>query len=249
MYMLDYRFFPKSGNTEEYYGGVLSSYLAALHQNGQIVGDWNVAETEGAIEFAGIVPAPDALGQEHCDEQGRQSYELLLAESTRAPEHSVVGPAIGLEPVCDCDSPAAYALVTTFLNVEPPVACMDCHGRVPLYRLPRLSEDEGHTRLLLWEETFKAFDRLWIQSWVGERYAWRQISGPKSELTAQGRALCGELSGKTGKPFYYYLPTRHDRLVRKCPSCGADWVHDEEAIYGIQLRCDNCRLISSGPGA
>jgi len=238
----------------EDYEQLVFGYLAGLRGNGQVVGeDWNLARVEDRYEFACIVPEADSLKPVHHDECAATAYERLLAGSSRPPETTPVGAIVEADEACSCQSPAAHVLFTTLVRVEPPVLCSDCGAYVPLYRLPRRKERKLYYRdydeISEWESVYRACDTLYMDSGLGERFGWRQMRDPKSKLTQLGLAACSEMSARTGKPFYYFLITSSNRLVKRCPSCGADWRAEQSLAGRFDLVCENCRFVSIGAGA
>lgn len=243
MFLVSYRFYPKDG-TEAYFDGPLSSFLAALSQNGQLIGEWNLVERDGCIEYIGQIPEETALDSCHHDGFATAAYDILLENSEREPTQQILGPALDESSPCTCASPGSYILFTTLIQVAPPVLCGDCGGHVPLYRLPRLGGEGNWYRVLGWEATYKACDQLYMGSGIGERFGIRQTRNPRSELSAEGRGICRELAAKVGAPVYYFLNSGMRSFGKRCPDCGSDWDAERNVANRFNLVCDRCSLVS-----
>lgn len=248
MYSFKYSFYPTGEDIDGYYSGELSFYLAALNTNGQMLGDWNIAQVGDVLEIACIAPDKDSLSQKRFNDYARAAYDRLMAQSSMAPEAVLVGPTVGLDETCHCASPSSYVLHTTFLNVEPPVVCGDCGGRVPLYRLPFYKDEKEYWTIQDWERTYKACDMLSVgDSGIGERFAAKEMANPASKLTVLGLEICKDMSSKLGKPFHYFLRTSVERLAKSCPACKTDW-RVEEPLGGLfDLKCEACGFVAMSP--
>src|SRR5215212_10772560 len=246
MYLVEYDFFPDASKNDldEYWYGPLSSFLAARYQNGALMGSpWHLLQAEDRVRLTGIVPTEDALDVRYYDRRASETLERLIEQSSRRPTFQILGKVLGLPDCCSCPSPGWYVLFTTFLNDRPPVECGDCGRSVPLYRLP-LSE-EGAPDIRRWEVIYQACDMLFIQSGVGERFGYRQMSRFDSPLTHEGREICQAMAERMGKPWYYYLHRHYRRPEPRCPGCGGEWKRAEPLHRLYFYKCDRCCLLSS----
>jgi len=122
---------------------------------------------------------------------------------------------------------------------------------VPLYRIPHTyAADPSYYDLRQWEAQWKAFDRLQMMCGPGERFATRQISDNRSELTKVGLDLCRRIETSSGVPTYYYLHRGEGRSIKKemsrtCPSCARPWRLDKPLHHFLDFKCDHCRLVSN----
>jgi predicted nucleic acid-binding Zn ribbon protein len=120
---------------------------------------------------------------------------------------------------------------------------------VPLYKLEHFTQSEK-CDILRWEKNYKACDDLQLGCEVGERWATKQMSDHKSQLSKQGIAVCNKISELTGVPTYYYLfnykqiSAQKDKS-RKCPSCNGKWLLKEPLLNFYNFKCDKCRLVST----
>lgn len=82
-----------------------------------------------------------------------------------------------------------------------------------------------------------------MNSSVGERFGYKQISDPKGKLAAEGLAICKAFEEQSGIPFYYFLYRYYGKHKKTCPVCGGNWKTeiDGEKIY----KCDACKLVAS----
>jgi predicted nucleic acid-binding Zn ribbon protein len=245
MFLCEYDFFPDASKNDldGYWHGPLSCFLAALYQNGALLGSsWHLLPAEDRIRLTAIVPTEDALDARYYDRWASQALERLMEQSRRPPTFQILGKALGLPDCCLCPSPGWYVLFTTFLNDRPPVECGDCGRSVPLYRLP-LSEEETPD-IRRWGVIYQACDMLFIQSGVGERFGYRQMSRFDSPLSREGREICRAMSERMGRPWYYHLTRYYRRPEPRCPGCGEAWKL-EAPLPGLYThRCDRCCLLS-----
>jgi predicted nucleic acid-binding Zn ribbon protein len=175
----EYDFFPDLARTsvEEYCDGVVSSFIGSLYRNGAFVdAARNLVPLEDRARLYCITPAADAFDPRYYNKYCREDLEKMLALSRQPPDFRLLGKVIGLRDCCECAAPAWYILFTTFLDDEPPVRCGDCGRPVPIYRLPKLEEEEEPGSIRQWASIYQACDRLWIESSVGERWSYRQMS-------------------------------------------------------------------------
>lgn len=244
MYSFKLTFYPRNGDVNDYYSSAVSTYLAALCGNGQILSDWNTACVDDHFETTFIAPEETSLSFDYYNVYVAEAYEKLLARSQREPHSELIGSQADLEQACQCESSSSYILCAGYIHPEPPVICGDCGKHVPLYRLPYYKDEKEYRTLLSWECRYKACDGLYMHSGVGERFGWRQISYVNSKLTLEGLDICREMSDKIHKPFYYYLISKIDHCPEKCPSCGFDWLLKRTMPSGFRAKCDNCKLVS-----
>jgi predicted nucleic acid-binding Zn ribbon protein len=250
MYSIEYDFFPDPSKTdaESFYNGPLSSFLASLYRSSILIGDpWNLVPLEDRIRLFGIIPTPDALDARHYNTYARADLERLLEQSRQPPCFRIVGKVLELPDCCSCEEPGWYVLKTDFLNDGPPVQCGDCGRPVPLFRLPLLENEGEHSAVLRWDEIYQAYDTLFIQSSVGERSGYRQMSRLNSGLTREGRKICRAMAEGMGKPWYYYLNRYDDPQEPVCPGCGGPWKLTEPLHRLYDYKCDRCCLLSSEP--
>lgn len=250
MYTFQYDFFPdfKKANSNEYYDTVLSSFLASLSRNGQIIDqNWNIVEIGEVLRFYCISLQEDSLDTKYYNTWCKKTFTNLVEKSIRPPESIFIGKTAGLSDCCTCESPSFYVLFTNFRAEFPPVTCGDCNLPVPLYRLPYLEGEEEYSSFREWENSYQACDNLFIGSSVGERFGYRQISKIDSSLSKEGLRICREMALKTETPFYYFLHNYYSRPKGSCPLCGGSWKLDE-VIHGLySYKCDNCFLLADKP--
>lgn len=250
MFSFEYCFFPdpEKGDAQAFFDSALASFMAALYRNGQVLdAPWNVVEEDGSIRWLGIAPAADALDPSHYNRGCRNALVGVEAATRQPPAYRVLGRILGSEDPCACAEPGWYVLITDCFAERPPVRCGDCHGAVPLYRLPFVHGEDEYAAVLSWEDVYQACDALWLQSGAGERFGYRQMARIDSPLTAEGRALCADLSVATGKPFYYELFKYYSPQRERCPGCDGAWRLDSPLHNRYDYRCDRCRLLSVEP--
>lgn len=145
------------------------------------------------------------------------------------------------------ECPSFQLLYTTYVDSGSPLYNGDKLQAIPLYYLaeqPELTE-----RIIKWQESWQACDQLQMNAGALEQAALAQISDFDSELSQQGRELCGEIEQISQIPTFYYLYRLGDdeeiEHNRKCPSCGGDWNLNTPLHEIFYFKCDKCRLISN----
>lgn len=228
----------------------LPRLLGALHQNGQVLDSAPpVVADEQALHAYLSLPAADALDPEHHGPYVRAALAELAAAGHGAPRVRLLGADPHGEPECGCETPSAYLLYTTFVDRDSPLRCADCSGTVPLYRIPAGPGDLIRSRVLDWQQQYRACDRLWIESGALEAAALHELVAAGSDLSASGRELCAALAAAPhlGRPVYYYLHRpggEEPAAPDACPSCGRPWRLD--LPWGVcGHRCDGCGLAAA----
>ena len=241
---------PTSKTDEELLDKV-HGYLAALLQNGQIVGEFApMAKVKGGLLVTASLPEADALADRFANKWVRKRLRELAATGVEHPKVTHVGADPESRASCRCRMRPFLILFTTFMNREPPLRCGSCFGPVPLYKVPATTASGNHQNVLLWQDTYEAMDWLFIGSGPGERFAHDQLSRFNSELSTKGRQRARELQKAVGIPVYYYLYKhfgRSDRAERQrvCPSCGKAWLRKEPLHRIFDFQCLRCRLLSN----
>jgi predicted nucleic acid-binding Zn ribbon protein len=227
----------------------VTSLISALVRNGNLVEAFPVAAGSGAWTVHGIAPARDAFQKANWNEYVQRAISGLAQVDLKLPRIRFLGPVPETGSAFRCGKPKGYFLFTTFLQMGPPVHCIDCGGPIPLYRLPR-SKTSEHSALLCWNSNYKACDTLQMKCTVGERFGERQMSDINSALSRSGLAVCEEIEQSTGRPTYYYLyrgtvTSAAKELRRKCPGCGSPWLMESPLHHKFDFKCDKCHLLSN----
>jgi predicted nucleic acid-binding Zn ribbon protein len=228
----------------------IEGYLAALQQNGQILGDSPTARVRGGYLVVVGVPCVDALNVRRGNKWVRRTAARLLDGGVRLPRVRVLGSRTGTPNPCRCRRRPSLMLFTNFLSDESPVRCNACFRPVPLFTLPRMGDAGNYSDILSWQSAYQAMDTLYVGSGPGEHFAHRQMSDVRSPLSRDGREVAEHIEKKTRRPVYYYLMKHygisdaHERR-RRCPSCKRAWILSKP-LHGIfDFRCDRCRLLSN----
>jgi len=222
--------------------------LSAYRMDGHVLGKELITLSVGdRLEAYVQVPATDAFDAGLANEWTAKSLERLQEVGLSAPEFTVID---GNEPVsaCGCSDRTSLILFTTYVELLPPIKCGDCFHPVPLYRLPRMNNDE-FCEVMTWQSNYQACDTMFMNSGTGERFGYRQMSQIDSALTHEGQAICRHFEDKTGAPTYYYLHRYYRRsntleAARLCPGCGGEWKLPRQWHDRFDFKCDVCRLIS-----
>jgi predicted nucleic acid-binding Zn ribbon protein len=246
-------FFPRAearGDELGQFDDALETFLVELHRNGNILFDWHLLEFAGRVQARVLVPEEVALNAVHLSPNGLEDASRLRALSAREPEFRVVPEARHSDEWCVCGEPSCYVLFSVLRGHESdsPVECGDCARPVPLYKIPRVgtteSEQQAHFAIRGWEHLYRALDTVFLCSSIGERFAYRHLSSPRSELMRQTRQLASQLEVKAGKPFYAFLQQWHEQWGDNCPMCGRRWTLDEPWNTRYAFKCEHSRLVS-----
>ncbi len=216
----------------------LWEYLACLYKNGQILEDFTLIRQQTGYRAFVTLPADDALEEKHNNVYVAASLAAVRRRFCIAA--APYGDNCNAPPACACTQPPAWYLLRTESDDEgSPVVCGRCGCGVPLYRLPTLPGQAEYFDILTWKKDYRCVDRLFL-SCLADRFTYRQLHDPRSQLSQAGRALCRQLEEATGRPVYYFL-YHHDRTSKTCPVCGREWTAAAEGSPADRL-CDTCRL-------
>lgn len=219
-------------------------FMSTLYKNGQISRDFsNAILVDNCVKYYceafEDISLQESLHNEYCIDFLAKVIDL----SSVPPAYNKLGEIFDAPQVCDCKSPSHYVLYTAFLGFKSPVSCGDCKKMVPLYRLPKILDEKEYNAVLYWKEEYNACDKLFMNSSVGERFGYKQISNPKSKLTQEGLKICRAFEEKANIPFYYFLYKYYGKHKATCPLCGGVWetTKNGEKSY----KCDLCKLIGN----
>ncbi|MDF2193472.1 DUF2310 family Zn-ribbon-containing protein [Paraflavitalea sp. CAU 1676] len=225
--------------------------MGNLCKTGQIIGNYETPfiNDDELIAFQTTLER-GSLSRKYFDEYVIQRKRNLEKWCNAKLRTEVVGKTIpAYKGVCKCKKPAFYILFTYALNDSGFIDCGTCKKVVPFYKLKHLNYNDRY-EMLGWETNYKACDNLQLRCTVGEKWATRQMSDPKSQLSAQGIKICNRLKELTGIPAYYYLynyrylSPEQDK-ARKCPSCNGKWLLKERLLDFYDFKCDKCNILSS----
>jgi predicted nucleic acid-binding Zn ribbon protein len=214
-------------------------YLGCLNKNGQILENYELIESKEGLWALVTLPDDDALKTEN-----NNIYVNKYLNTVQ--EHFIVssepiGKNMNQDKSCDCKEPSWYMLYTDWTLSESPVVCGDCGKTVPLYRLPHIMNSDEHYGVLGWQGAYKSTDALWIYC-LSDRFTFRQMHDPQSQLSKCGMDICKAFEEKLGKPFFYYL-YNNNRTNKTCPVCGGNWkIHGEKTF--VDYKCEKCRLVA-----
>ncbi|MBL1226134.1 DUF2310 family Zn-ribbon-containing protein [Enterococcus sp. BWR-S5] len=212
-------------------------YLAMLYKNGLIAVNYQVYRTEKVVKA--VVTASGSEIQEAKYENIYSRKERNELEKDFQIEWQKIGVSTDFESACQCKKSSWYLLKTDFSVEITPVVCGTCNGRVPLYQLPYINGEQEYYTVLGWKSAYEAMDRLFLHS-LHDRYTYRQLHKPDSQLSIEGREIADAFEQAVGKPFYYYLFSYY-RTTKQCPVCGNDWQAEKSVV---DYQCSTCRLAS-----
>ncbi|MDP4143683.1 MAG: DUF2310 family Zn-ribbon-containing protein [Bacillota bacterium] len=246
MFLFTITTFPDERQSEENYKKFEEEqdlYFGTLIKNGQILpNDCNtIFEGDKYITYA-LAPEENSFSMNYANKYVKENYEKLLRISRTKPKIKLLGKSKDYMEACTCQSPSWYMLYSDYTINESPVVCGDCGRTVPLYKLPKILEEDEYWSVLSWQRAYNACDELFMAG-IGERFAYQRISKPTNDLYKLGKELCEAFEKALGKPFYYYLFKYYSPHKSTCPKCGGPCKLDSENKSFIDYRCDNCRLV------
>ncbi len=218
---------------------LLSEYLGCLFKNGQILREYELIKFKESFCTFVTIPDDDALELKYNNVYINDYYNK--GKSIFNISYEPIGENLYCGKPCKCSSPSWYMLYTDFITEESPVVCGDCGKEVPLYKLPYISNEKEHNAITSWQEIYKSIEKVWMYC-LSDRFTFRQLSDPNSQLSKEGREICRELETKLGKPVYYYI-FHSDKPLKECPSCGKPWT-DSDNKKTVDFKCEACRLMT-----
>lgn len=227
---------------------ILMSYLC---RTGQIMGGVESSYFAGnEIICCQTTLEPNSLDPQYNDEWVDLWIKNIERDCNAKLSTEIIGQHIPFyKDICTCNRRDSYILFTTYLNESSPIDCGTCGRPVPIYQIKELT-DRDRTDIESWKADYVSCDSLNMGCNVGERWAIKQMSDYKSQLSQFGRAICNSVVEATGLPMYYYLFNYRTISVvkdksRKCPSCGGDWFQRKKWLDVYDFKCDNCKLVST----
>ena len=243
------RFTPKVENFEDHedHIEIISSYIGALISNGQII-----QETASDVFFIKdeifclVTLIENSAANKENNNVHVNTYLEKITSFFDVSYEKIAQNANFKGHVCNCRR-SWFILLNEFQYKESPVICGDCEGAVPLYRLPKILDSEEHYDTVNWFSNYKDIKNLWMSS-LFDRFTYKQLNDPKSQLAKSGREICNAYEKTTEKPFYYKLfytdVMPHKKPVpQNCPLCGEIW-EVKSPNFIVDFKCDSCRLVA-----
>lgn len=242
--------FPFTKNLEnDDVSDLVNRLLAVWRMNGQVCNrEWPITIAENIAFATALIPEPTSLNREISNEYVNKAISELLEKGGCLPEVNLKGEDIDSNENCSCTTISSYILYTTYISLESPLRCGDCFCPIPLYKIPPTDGEEFYN-LICWQSDYSSCDSLQMNCGTLERAATREMSRHDSSLSKQGLEVCRIITTSTNIPTYYYLyrnngRSKNQELQRKCPSCGGEWLLEEQ-LHCFDFKCDKCRLLSN----
>lgn len=214
-------------------------FLGCLYKNGQILKGYELIEGNDGLWALVTLPDDEALNTENNNIYVNKY--LIAAQEYFDVATEPLGRNMNQDDSCCCKEPSWYMLYTDWTLSESPIVCGDCGKAIPLYRLPHILDSDEHHGVVGWQEVYQSTDKLWIYG-LSDRFTFKQMYDPRSQLSKDGMDICKAFEEKTGKPFYYYLFNMY-KTNKVCPICGADWKISGEKTF-VDYKCAKCRLVA-----
>jgi predicted nucleic acid-binding Zn ribbon protein len=187
-------------------------YFPSLYGGGQIYKEYEVVKTNKGYEVFFTMPEKDSLNEKYTNHYAREGLQKLQ-ELFEVGELEIIGENISSSEVCECSNPSWYKLCTVDYVQGSPIICGECDKGIPLYKTPKIPvrcvisgdviEDEYH-QIQCWQKNYQCIDKLWFLSLM-DRYTYRQMNNPQSQLSELGLWIRRELEKAYGKPVYYFI--------------------------------------------
>lgn len=228
------------------FGGLLSLFS----QNGQITQHDTIPSIQDNCIKATIATLEkDAFDQKYNNNLVEEDLNKLEKLCNATLQTKIIGTSYpGYKGCCKCKKHDFLILFTHLFNRVSPIDCGNCFMPISFYKL-KIKDVYFFECVMWWERNYRACDTLQISCRTGEKWAMRQMSDYKSELSQLGIEICEKITELTKIPTYYYLfnyrqiPIKKDKK-RPCPSCGGEWLL-EKPLHRYDFKCDACRLIST----
>lgn len=220
--------------TEEMEEEVIN-YLATLYKNGLIAANYQVYGTSNLVKAIVTTSGSDIWDKKYENTYSKKERERL--EEYFQIDIKKLGISTDFAPLCHCSTSSWYLVKSDFSVELTPVVCGDCNGRVPLHRLPYIMNEQEHYSMLSWKKSYESMDFLFLHS-HHDRYTYKQLHKPDSQLAVEGREIAAALEQSVGKPVYYYL-FNYYHSSKQCPVCEEDWQVAESIV---DYRCTACRI-------
>lgn len=214
-------------------------YFGALYKNGQILYNYEFIKENGKFCVYCKLLEKTSINKENNNKYVNEFYRSIVEIFDYKVEY--VGEDIEKDSICNCKTPSWYMLYTSYLDEESPIICGDCGKSVPLYKLPKIMGQEEYFQELYWQRDYQNIDSLYV-SCLSDRFTYKQMTNPNSQLSRNGRKICYEFEKKINIPFYYYIANYKKNLI-KCPICNQPWEHCNNTNI-VDLRCNKCRLVT-----
>lgn len=218
---------------------LLWDYLGCLYKNGQIINDYQLLKN-GQLFFALVTPQDDHALQEKNNNIYVQKYldeiKIIFKVNTE-----LVGENMNVTNACTCADPSWFILYTDYCTESSPIVCGDCGNEYPLYKLPHIDKSDEHHGIVGWQKTYKSIDGLFMYC-LSDRFTYRQLHSPLSQLFKIGMEICTDLESATKKPFYYYQ-YNYQKTSKTCPICKEDWKLPQNSTF-VDYKCEKCRVVA-----
>lgn len=223
--------------------GRIWNYLGNMSRYGQIFKDMTLIYEKNVFHAFFLMPEIDSLDEKNCH---RHTVDALADVRKKfGISTEILGSNSVVSEVCMCDDPSWYVLYGRRDYAFSPIVCGDCLKMIPAYKFLHIELPLDCPSEFGWLEDYCMINQLWFRSSF-DRFTYRQMNDPESQLSKSGRKICAFFEKETKKPYYYHLFHYSDSKKNRglCPDCGGNWIL-KESIGSITYKCDKCRLVSS----
>jgi predicted nucleic acid-binding Zn ribbon protein len=227
----------------------ITTFIECLYENGQILDDYQLILYRDLYTAVVTLPEDCALDDKYNNKEVMEILTELRLHFTIYLD--LLGEDLECGEACNCsESPPWYMLYADEQGTIPsPIICGECANYVPLYKLPYITQEKNHHRVLSWKDTCQSNLNLWLHD-LSDRFIYPQLNRPNSKLAKEGREICAEYEAATGTAFYYYLfynlefdKKNNKKTIAFCPVCGSKWKLPEDETF-VSCKCIRCRLVA-----
>ncbi|HMJ64710.1 MAG TPA: DUF2310 family Zn-ribbon-containing protein [Candidatus Binatia bacterium] len=227
---------------------IAESYIASLFQYGQLCGEYFLTWIKGQLICHALIAGLGADKTRYQSDWNKADLKKVIKAFGRTPIWKIRDDEVPQRNT-SWKAPTLY-LFTHAFDWKPPLCRGDTGQPIPTFLLPL--DPQRKNDLIGWQDEYALHDRLWLNSGSLEIAAYKELIEPNSQLSSEGREICGEIEKATGVPTYYFLIRYYAPAQgtddRPCPGCGEPWhipQPQDAPFHNWPFRCEQCRLVST----
>lgn len=127
-----------------------------------------------------------------------------------------------------------YPIVLQYYLSDNSIVCSNCN----LERNIRLTE-QVKTEIVEWNQIYGRIYKIWLRN----DKLLDELTNPFSDINVSGLIITRKLNLIT--PSYYWLHSKEDTILNKCPKCEVSLIPKENNYSEGHKVCENCRILIS----